>query len=39
MTDIDLARDGAVATITLNRPDDLNRLTPESMAVLGNIAE
>lgn len=24
-----------MATITLNRPDDLNRLTPEAMALLG----
>ncbi len=39
MADIDLARDGAVATVTLNRPEDANRLTPDSMALLGTIVD
>ncbi len=39
MADIDLMRNGAVATVTLNRPDDANRLTPDSMVLLGNIVD
>lgn len=37
MTDISVIRDPPVTTVTLNRPDDLNRLTPGSMALLGRI--
>ena len=37
MTDISVTRDPPVTTVTLNRPDDLNRLTPGSMALLGRI--
>jgi enoyl-CoA hydratase/carnithine racemase len=37
MTDIIVSRKPSVATVTLNRPADLNRLTPESMALLGRI--
>lgn len=37
MADILLTKTPPVATITLNRPDDLNRLTPDSMATLGQL--
>jgi len=33
------ARDGRVVRLTIDRPDDLNRLTPEVLARLGAIAE
>lgn len=39
MADIILANNSPVATITLNRPDDLNRLTPDSMALLGGMVD
>lgn len=39
MADIILAKTPPVATITLNRPDDLNRLTPDSMALLGEMVD
>ncbi|MBT5048392.1 MAG: hypothetical protein HOM58_07805 [Rhodospirillaceae bacterium] len=39
MSDIILAKIPPVATIILNRPDDLNRLTLESMALLGEIVD
>lgn len=35
--DIILTKTPPVATVTLNRPDDLNRLTPDSMALLDRI--
>ena len=38
-SDIQLAEDGAVATITLNRPDDQNRLMLEHLEELGDIAD
>ena len=34
-----LARDGGVVTLTLDRPTDLNRLSPEVIVRLGSIAE
>ena len=37
MTDIIVSRKPPVTTVTLNRPEDLNRLTPDSMALLGMI--
>ena len=37
MTDIIVSRKPPVTTVTLNRPEDLNRLTPDSMALLGRI--
>lgn len=39
MAEIILAKTPPVATITLNRPDDLNRLTPDSMALLGEMVD
>ena len=39
MPDIELVKSSPVATVTLNRPDDLNRLTPDSMALLGRTVE
>ena len=39
MADIILANNPPVATITLNRPGDLNRLTSDSMALLGHIVD
>ncbi len=39
MADIILAKNPPVAIVTLDRPDDLNRLTPESMALLGRIVD
>ncbi|MGB0629934.1 MAG: enoyl-CoA hydratase/isomerase family protein [Alphaproteobacteria bacterium] len=39
MADIDLTKTPPVAVVTLNRPDDLNRLTPDSMALLGRIVD
>jgi enoyl-CoA hydratase/carnithine racemase len=39
MADIILAKTPPVATITLNRADDLNRLTPDSMALLGRMVD
>ena len=33
------ARDGGIVTLTIDRPDDQNRLTPEVLARLGAIAE
>jgi len=37
MTDIIVSREPPVTTVTLNREPDLNRLTPDSMALLGRI--
>jgi enoyl-CoA hydratase len=37
--DIRVDRDGAVATITLSRPRDQNRLTPEALGALGTTAD
>jgi enoyl-CoA hydratase/carnithine racemase len=39
MADIILAKTAPVATVTLDRPDDLNRMTPDSMALLGRIVQ
>ncbi|NQU71334.1 MAG: enoyl-CoA hydratase/isomerase family protein [Rhodospirillales bacterium] len=39
MANIILAKNPPVATITLDQPDDLNRLTPDSMALLGRIID
>jgi enoyl-CoA hydratase/carnithine racemase len=39
MADIIVSKNPPVAAITLNRPDDLNRLTPDSMALLGRIVD
>ena len=39
MADIIVSRNPPVATITLNRPDDLNRLTQDSMVLLGSIVD
>lgn len=37
--DVRFERDGAIATITLDRPEDQNRLTPEALAALGAVAD
>jgi enoyl-CoA hydratase/carnithine racemase len=39
MADIILSKTHPVATVTLNRPDDLNRLTPDSMASFGRTVD
>jgi enoyl-CoA hydratase/carnithine racemase len=39
MAEIILKNHPPVATITLNQPDDLNRLTPDSMALLGSMVD
>jgi enoyl-CoA hydratase/carnithine racemase len=39
MPDIELVKSSPVATVTLNRPHDLNRLTPDSMALLARTVE
>ena len=39
MPEITLDKTAPVAAVTLDRPDDLNRLTPDSMALLGRIVE
>tara|TARA_R110000868_G_scaffold1844_12_gene14647 strand:- start:4390 stop:5169 length:780 start_codon:yes stop_codon:yes gene_type:complete len=39
MTEIIVSKSPPVATVTLNRPEDLNRLTPDAMALLGRIID
>ncbi|MFT5438652.1 MAG: enoyl-CoA hydratase/carnithine racemase [Alphaproteobacteria bacterium] len=39
MADIILAKTAPVAMVTLDRPDDLNRMTPDSMALLGRFVD
>ena len=39
MADIILAKSPPVATVTLDRPDDLNRMMPGSMALLGRFVD